>query len=309
MFARIAGTGSFIPPKIITNDQIAQRVDTSDDWIMSRTGVKTRHVVENETAVSMAVESANRALENAGIEANELDMIIATTVSAEKNLPCVACDVQALIGAEHAICFDVNAACAGFITAYQLADAQIQAGFAKKILLVATESLSHIVDWDDRGTCILFGDGAGATVVIVEEGANTSGHVILHADGNRGHVLTNNDKGFVQMDGKEVYKFAVREVPNVIHDVLIQENLEAKDIDLFVLHQANARIIETVAKRLKISMDHFPCNVDQYGNMSSATIPVLLDELNRSGRLKKGIKLILAGFGAGLTWGGMYLEW
>lgn len=334
MFARISGTGSFIPKRVVTNDDIALHVDTSDEWIVSRTGVRTRHVVGNETAVSMAIAAAKNALADANVQADEIQMIIVATVSAEQSLPCVACEVQAAIGADHAVCFDVNTACTGFITAYQLAVSQMRSGFAEHILLVATESLSHLVDWTDRGTCILFGDGAGATIItandeplmereettkantVTEHGetikANTvkgCDPIVLHADGSRGHVLSCSVGNYIQMDGREVYRFAVSEVPKVIHEILEQQDLRAEDIDYFILHQANQRIIETIAKRLKIGMDRFPCNVDKYGNMSSASIPVLLDEMNRSGKLKRGMKLILAGFGAGLTWGAAYVEW
>ncbi len=322
MFARISGTGSFIPERVVTNDDIALHVDTSDEWIISRTGVRTRHVVENETAVSMAIAAAKNALADANIQADEIQMIIAATVSAEQSLPCVACEVQAAIGADHAVCFDVNTACTGFITAYQLAVSQMRSGFAKQILLVATESLSHLVDWTDRGTCILFGDGAGATIItandepLMERGETIKVNtvkgcdpIILHADGSRGHVLSCSAGSYIQMAGREVYRFAVSEVPKVIHEILEQQDLQTEDIDYFILHQANQRIIETIAKRLKVGMDRFPCNVDKYGNMSSASIPVLLDEMNRSGRLKRGMKVILAGFGAGLTWGAAYVEW
>lgn len=308
MYAKIAGTGSFLPKRVVTNDEIAEHVETSDEWIVSRTGVRTRHVVEEETAVSMAIAASENALENSGVNPEEIDLIIVSTVSTEQSLPCVACEVQAAIGAVHAMCFDMNVACAGFITAYQVALAQMEAGFVKKALTVGSESLSHIVDWKDRGTCILFGDGAGAAVVVAEE-SEESNRVILHADGSRGHVLSCKAGQNIQMDGREVFKFAVREVPNVIQEILKKQNLEAEEIDYYVLHQANERIIEAVAKRLKVDMSHFPCNVDQYGNMSSASIPVLLDELNRSGKLKRGMKLILAGFGAGLTWGGTCLKW
>lgn len=319
MFVKIKGTGSCLPEKVLDNAAISQLVDTNDEWIQSRTGIKSRHIVGKETAVSMAAVAAEKALEDAGITAEEIDLLIVSSVSSEQLLPCTACSVQKELGAVNAAAFDLNAACSGFIVAYQMAAGQIKAGLSKKALLIGVECLSNIVNWKDRGTCILFGDGAGAAVISAEEEGNIEIPSVLHSDGNRGEVLTCKNptgerkdeslEGYVAMDGREIYKFAVRQVPAVIDEILEKAEKSVEEIDLFVLHQANRRIVEAIAKRLKQPIEKFPMDMMQNGNMSSASIPVLLDELKQEGKLQPGMKIIVAGFGAGLTWGGMYLEW
>ena len=319
MFVKIKGTGSCLPEKVLDNAAISQLVDTNDEWIQSRTGIKSRHIVGKETAVSMAAKAAKRALEDAQVAAEEIDLLIVSSVSSEQLLPCTACSVQKKLGAVNAAAFDLNAACSGFIVAYQMAAGQIKAGLSKKALLIGVECLSNIVNWEDRGTCILFGDGAGAAVISVEEEGNIEIPSVLHSDGSRGEILTCKNptgerkdgslEGYVAMDGREIYKFAVRQVPAVIDEILEKAEKSVEEIDLFVLHQANRRIVEAIAKRLKQPIEKFPMDMMQNGNMSSASIPVLLDELKQEGKLQPGMKIIVAGFGAGLTWGGMYLEW
>ena len=319
MFVKIKGTGSCLPEKVLDNAAISQLVDTNDEWIQSRTGIKSRHIVGKETAVSMAAVAAEKALEDAGITAEEIDLLIVSSVSSEQLLPCTACSVQKELGAVNAAAFDLNAACSGFIVAYQMAAGQIKAGLSKKALLIGVECLSNIVNWKDRGTCILFGDGAGAAVISAEEEGNIEIPSVLHSDGSRGEVLTCKNptgerkdgslEGYVAMDGREIYKFAVRQVPVVIDEILKKAEKSVEEIDLFVLHQANRRIMEAIAKRLKQPIEKFPMDMMQNGNMSSASIPVLLDELKKAGKLQPGMKIVVAGFGAGLTWGGMYLEW
>ena len=322
MFVKIKGTGSCLPEKVLDNFEISQLVDTNDEWIQSRTGIASRHIAGEETAVSMAAEAARKALEDAKVTAEEIDLLIVSSVSSEQLLPCTACSVQKEIGAVNAAAFDLNAACSGFIVAYQMAAGQIKAGLSKKALLIGVECLSNIVNWQDRGTCILFGDGAGAAVISadeeIEEG-NIEIPSVLHSDGSRGEVLTCKNptgareggslEGYVAMDGREIYKFAVRQVPIVVNEILEKAQKSVSEIDLFILHQANKRIVEAIAKRLKQPIEKFPMDMMQNGNMSSASIPVLLDELNKAGRLQPGMKMVVAGFGAGLTWGGMYLEW
>lgn len=321
MAARIVGTGSYAPENIVTNDYLATVMDTSDEWISSKTGIRERRISKGEGTVELSYQAAKRALENAKVNPKEVDLIICATCSPDKFLPSTACEVQALLGAENAMCFDLSAACSGFIFALKTANAYISSGMANTAIVIGAETLSKILDWEDRATCVLFGDGAGAAIVRNEETPSVLAY-ITGSDGTKGPVLqcearnVNNlfvkgkDKvEYVTMDGKEVYKFAVTCVPKIISELLNQSNMKTEDIKYFILHQANKRIIESVAKRLHISMDKFPLNIDKYANTSAATIPILLDELNQKGMLKKNDKIIIAGFGGGLTWGGALIEW
>lgn len=319
MFVKIAGTGSFLPERVVDNFEIARMVDTSDEWIQTRTGIRTRHIATDETVAGMATEAAKRAVEKAGITPEEIDLIIVSTVSAEQSLPCVACEVQKALGAKGAAALDVNSACSGFITGYQMAAGQIKAGLAKTALVIGSECLSNYVDWTDRGTCILFGDGAGAAILKADcAPEDLRIPCVLHADGSKGDSLTcslGHGKNkvpyneYYRMDGRAIFKFAVKKVPEVIHEVLDLSGHTVEEIDYFILHQANKRIIDAIAKRLRQDESKFPMNIMDNGNISSACIPMLLDDMNRKGLLKPGMKLVLAGFGAGLTWGGFYLEW
>ncbi len=304
---------------MVDNFEIARMVDTSDEWIQTRTGIRTRHIATDETVAGMATEAAKRAVENAGITPEEIDLIIVSTVSAEQSLPCVACEVQKALGAKGAAALDVNSACSGFITGYQMAAGQIKAGLAKTALVIGSECLSNYVDWTDRGTCILFGDGAGAAILKADcAPEDLRIPCVLHADGSKGDSLTcslGHGKNkvpydeYYRMDGRAIFKFAVKKVPEVIHEVLDLSGHTVEEIDYFILHQANKRIIDAIAKRLRQDESKFPMNIMDNGNISSACIPMLLDDMNRKGLLKPGMKLVLAGFGAGLTWGGFYLEW
>ena len=321
MSVKIIGTGSALPEKIVTNDDLTQLVDTSDEWIKERTGIGSRRISTGETVVSLAAKACEKALENAGREAAQVQLLLVATCTPEMGIPCAACQVQSLLGAADAVAFDLNAACAGFLCALNTAYAYIEAGIYENALIVGSEVLSKIVDWTDRGTCVLFGDGAGAVLVERSEQPGILGFV-QHSDGTKGEVLKCDsrqlknpyisltfDSPFVKMDGREVFAFAVRQVPSCIQEVLQQTQLDAGDVDLYVLHQANRRIVEGIAKRLGVEMDKFPMNLDRVGNMSSAAIPVLLDELNREGRLQEGMTLVLSGFGAGLTYGACVLRW
>ena len=325
----ICGTGACVPDRILDNNEIAQFVDTSDQWIQERTGVIRRRIAQTETTASMAAEAGRQALEEAGIRPEEIDMILAATATPDHIFPCAACEIQERLQAVNAVCFDLNAACSGFLFAYQTAQAYIASGMFRTILVVGSESLSRIVNWEDRGTCILFGDGSGAAVLRAKEGRNWI--PAAHSDGKGGPALlcpgpnvsgnggnlpgsdSAEDSGLertgITMDGKAVFQFAVRKVPEVIREVLDANGLSADDIDWFILHQANRRIVESVAKRLKTDIERFPMNLQEYGNTSSASIPILLNEMNRKGLLKKGQKLVMAGFGAGLSWGAAVLEW
>lgn len=321
MSVKIIGTGSALPQKVVTNEELAQLVDTSDEWVRERTGIGSRHISTGETVASLAAEACERALENAGRQAAQVQLILVATAAPETGIPCAACQVQHLLGASGAAAFDLNAACAGFLFALNTACAYIDAGIYENALVVGSEVLSKIVDWTDRSTCVLFGDGAGAVLAERSEQPGVLGFV-QHSDGSRGEALRCDSRQlknpyvslpigepFVKMDGREVFAFAVRQVPACIQEVLRQTGLNAGDVDLYVLHQANRRIVEGIAKRLDIETDRFPMNLDRVGNMSSAAIPVLLDELNREGRLREGMTLMLSGFGAGLTYGACALRW
>lgn len=330
---RITGTGSALPGRIVTNKELEQMVETSDEWIRERTGIGERHVSVGETVVTLGSEAACKALEQAGKRAEEIDLILMATCSPEQYLPCCACQVQAAIGAVNALAFDVNAACSGFLFALNTADAYLRTGLAENALVIGSEVLSKLVDWTDRGSCILFGDGAGAVVV---ERCEASPGILgraLHSDGTGGGVLqcgarelttpyartsaaktdqkqqTDDREHYIQMDGQEVYRFATRRVPQCIEEALADAGLAVPDIDLFVLHQANARIIDAVAKRLHADREKFPTNLERVGNLSSASIPVLLDEQHRQGKLHRGDRIVLAGFGAGLTIGACVMTW
>lgn len=321
MKTRICGTGSALPKRIVTNDDLSKIMDTSDEWIRSRTGIVSRHIAQEETLTSLAVEASRQAIEEAGVLPEEIDMILAATLSADNVLPCLACELQRELGAVNAVAFDINAACSGFLFALQTADAYIKSGRYEKILVVGGEILSKMVDWNDRSTCVLFGDGAGAVLVKADRECGILG-IAQGSDGSRGDALTcgnrkinnpcrkdSSELSYTKMNGQEVYKFAVRTVPRAILEAVEEAGLSVENIDLFVLHQANIRIIESVAKRLKVPMEKFPTNLQECGNISAGSVPVLLDKINREGRINKGDKIVLAGFGGGLTWGAAVLNW
>ncbi len=322
----IRGTGSCVPSYIIDNNALSQFVDTSDEWISERTGVKRRHIAAKETTVSMAAEAGRRALESAGLSAEELDLILVSTISSDVILPCAACEVQKELGASNATCFDLNGACTGFVLAYNTANAYLAGGICKNALIIGSECLSNLTNWHDRGTCILFGDGAGAALLQGVEGRTY--RPVTHSDGEKGSALTlksrhdcngitkeinplsmTDDAYFMQMDGQSVFKFAVRKVPEAIREVLDINSIRQEDVTWYVMHQANRRIVESVAKKLNEPLEKFPMNLQEYGNTSSASIPLLLDEMNRKGMLRSGDLIVLAGFGAGLTWGATILQW
>lgn len=320
MRARIVGTGSSLPGLRVTNSDLSKIMDTSDEWIRSRTGIAARHIAVEETTTSMSAAAARQALEEAGLQPEELDLIIAATISADHVVPPLSCEVQRELGAVHAAAYDLCAACSGFVFALNTAQAYIQSGMYRRILIIGAETLSKMMDWSDRSTCVLFGDGAGAAVVCADEEGLLSG--VQGSDGRKGAVLScggrpvnhpfakqEAENPYVQMDGQEVYKFAVRTVPKCIGQVLDQSGLMPEDISYFLLHQANLRIIEAVAKRLKQPMEKFPVCLEECGNISAASVPILLDQVNKAGKLNKGDKIVLAGFGAGLTWGAAALTW
>lgn len=321
MNAKIIGTGYQLPAYEADNDYLSTLVETSDEWIRERTGIRKRHLAKEETTTSLAAEAAKKALENSGLRAEELDLLIVATITSDMETPSTACRVQAEIGAVHAAAFDINAACSGFLYALYIAEAFMKSGGCRKALLIGAETLSKLVDWTDRGTCILFGDGAGAAVLTASE----QGGVIAQSVGSNGTkwdvlscmgrpnqnplCLSGKEPGYLQMNGQEVFKFAVKTVPLCIEDALKKAKLSEDEVTYYLLHQANRRIIQSVAKRLGQPEEKFPMNIDQCANTSAASLPILLAQMNEQGRLQPGDKLVLSGFGAGLTWGACVVEW
>lgn len=316
--ARLVSTGHFSPPRVVTNAELETLVDTNDEWIRTRTGIRERRLADKDTgAADMAAAAARVALERAGVEPEGIDMILLSTATPDRLLPSTACDVQALLGARNAAAYDYATACSGFLYGISMAEAHIVAGQAETVLVCATEKMSSIVDWTDRTTCVLFGDGAGATVVK----RATDGRGILSSymksDGTLADLLYRPGGGarfpldiavldershFVKMAGPEVFKSAVRSMCDAAETALQRAGVTADEIDLLVPHQANIRIIEATAKYAKMPMDKVFVNVDRYGNMSSASIPVALDEAVEQGRIGEGSLVLMVAFGAGFTW-------
>lgn len=320
MTTKIIGIGSYVPDTVVTNQDLMKFLDTDDAWIRERTGICERRVSKDMGTCGLAIEAAKRAIDDAGIDPKEIDLIVLATSSGDRAFPAAAMDVQAAIGAVNAVGFDITAACSGFIFGLHIAHSFFAAGIYKTALIIGAETLSKVVDWTDRGTCILFGDGAGAAVVRASETGII--RTLMGSDGTKGWTLecqarnlgncVNGIKpelGFMKMDGKEVFKFAVRKVPEIVAQILEDAQMDPKEIKYFVLHQANFRILEAASRRLKVPMDRIPVNIDRYGNTSAASVPILLDELKRDGKLERGDKLVLAGFGSGMTWGATLLEW
>jgi len=318
---RFAGTGRYLPERVVTNDDLAEIVDTNDEWIRTRTGISTRRIADDKTgAADMAAEAARRAMDDAGVTADELDLIIVSTATPDRWLPSTACDVQALLGADRAFAFDLVAACSGWLYAVSMGEGHLAAGRAGTVLVIGTEKMSAILDWSDRSTCVLFGDGAGAAVLKRAEGPTGILSSYHRSDGNLGELLWRPAGGTripldadvvarkehcLKMSGREIFKHAVRSMADACDGALQQAGLTGDDIDLMIPHQANIRIIESTAKYAGIPMDKVFVNVDRYGNMSSASIPVALDEALREGRIEPGMNVLTATFGAGLTWGSM----
>jgi 3-oxoacyl-[acyl-carrier-protein] synthase-3 len=324
--ARITGTGSCMPEQIRTNFDIEKMVDTTNDWIIARTGIEERRIAaEGEYTSDLATRAAERALEMAGVSASEIDLIVLGTITGDYPWPATACIVQQNLGANNAYAYDISAACTGFVYALGCANDFIQSGRGKKVLVIGAETLSRIIDWTDRNTCVLFGDGAGAVVLEATEDGDSgllSSHMhsdgsyldLLYQPGFGTRVMPNaenfdNRSFYLQMQGNEVFKVAVRSLTSVSLEALEANNLSAKDVSLFIPHQANKRILEATAKRIKLNDDQVYINVHKYGNTSGATIPVALDEANRAGMLKSGDLLMFAAFGGGFTWGSTLIRW
>ena len=320
--ARIAGTGSYLPEKVLTNADLARTVDTSDEWIVARTGIRERHVAaEGETTSDLAYHASIRAMEAAGITAADIDLIVLGTTTPDLIFPSSACLLQHKLGANGCPAFDVNAACSGFIYALTIADKFIRSGAAKTALVVGSETLTRMLDWSDRGTCVLFGDGAGA-VVLKADAETGILSTNMHADGGKKELLWNPvgvSAGFkpeehnagvrVLMTGNEVFKHAVKALDSVVDEALEANGLDRHDLDWLVPHQANLRIIEATAKRLDMPMERVIVTVDRHGNTSSGSVPLALDEAVRAGKIQRGQLVLLEAFGGGFTWGSALLRY
>lgn len=321
----IVSTGRYLPDRVLTNADLEKIVDTDDQWIRERTGIRERRLAPDDMgAAEMGARAARVAMERAGVEMGELDLIVVSTATPDRLLPSTACDMQALLGATNAAAFDVQAACTGFIYALSVAEGHLASGRGELALVVSAEKMSSIVDWGDRSTCILFGDGAGAAVVRRSQNGRGVLSNFIRSDGTLAELLWRPAGGsrvpmdvavldekqhMVRMAGREVFKAAVRSMAEAADQALLRAGLTGDDIDLFVPHQANIRIIEATAKYANVPMEKVFVNVDRYGNMSSATVPIALDEAVEQGRLSEGDHVLLVAFGAGFTWGSMVVRW
>jgi 3-oxoacyl-[acyl-carrier-protein] synthase-3 len=320
-YSRITGTGSYLPEKVLTNHDLEKIMDTTDEWIRDRTGISKRHIAAgDETTCDLAEIAANRAMEAAGRTPRQIDLIVFATTTPDRVFPSTACLLQQRLDIHGTAAFDIQAVCTGFVYALGIADKFIKTGSAKCALVVGAETLSRIIDWNDRGTGILFGDGAGAVILEAsDEPGILSTH--LHADGSYEHLLTVDggisqgyDKvqagqAYVKMQGNEVFKMAVNTLGRIVDETLAANNMEKSDIDWLIPHQANIRIIQATAKKLKMSMDHVVVTVDEHGNTSAASVPLALDVAVRDGRIKRGETLLLEAFGGGFTWGSALLKY
>lgn len=318
MYSRIIGTGSYLPEKILTNHDLESMVDTSDEWIRTRTGIVERHIArDDQTASDLAMHASRNAMDAAGVSSDDIDLIIVATTTPDMVFPSTACILQDKLGIENCPAFDVQAVCSGFVYALATADMFVSSGKCKNALVVGSEIYSKIIDWNDRSTCVLFGDGAGAVVLSQSEQPGIlSSH--LHASGNYSKVLSVpgsisggkvQGNPYINMEGNTVFKFAVKVLEEVVQEAVDKNNLQATDIDWLIPHQANIRIIQSTAKKLGIPMDKVVVAVDKHGNTSAASIPLALDMAVRDGRIHSGQLVLLEGVGGGFTWGAVLLRW
>ncbi len=325
-YAHIAGWGKYVPTKVITNDDLSRTVDTSDEWIVTRTGIRERRIVASpkETTATMSIAAAKDALEMAGIAPGELDLIIVATATPEYSFPATACVVQDALGAENAGAFDLSAGCSGFMYGLAMGSQAIASGAQNRVLVIGAETLSRIINWHDRETCVLFGDGAGAVVL---EGGEEPGGVlatVIRADGSGGDLLILPAGGsrqpptldtvatgqhYVKMNGREVFRFAARVMDKSAREVVAKAGLTMDDVDLVIPHQANLRIIQAAARSLEMPIEKFFINLEKYGNTSAASIPIAMCEAVEAGRIEPGDHVVMVGFGAGLTWGAAVVQW
>ena len=313
----VLGAGSALPKRRVTNEELAQQVDTSDEWIVERTGIRSRYVAgEGETTASLATTAARNALEHAGIDATDIDLIVLATATPDQTFPSSATKVQAALGIPDCIAFDVHAVCTGFLYALSVADSMLRSGNADKALVIGAETFSRILDWEDRGTCVLFGDGAGALVLSAEEGERGVLATKLHADGRHNDLLfvdggpsTTGTVGKLRMKGREVFRHAVVNLAEVLNEVLAEAGLTAADVDWVVPHQANARILDATAKKLGLPAEKVVVTVDRHANTSAASVPLAFDTAVKDGRIKRGDLVVLEAMGGGFTWGAAALRY
>jgi len=323
--ARITGTGSYVPEKVLTNRDLEKIVDTSDEWIRSRTGICERHIAaDGEFTSDLATAAARKAMEMAGVSADQLDYIVVGTITGDFPWPATACLVQDKLGAKNAFAYDISAACSGFVYSLDAAYRQIASGAIKTALVIGAEILTRVIDWSDRNTCVLFGDGAGAVILQASDGDSGVLSTHLHSDGSYWELLHQpgfasrnpaSEQGlkeklpYLRMQGNEVFKVAVRSLSDVALEALDANGMTAEQLDLFIPHQANMRILDATAKRLGLRDDQVYINVDRFGNTSGASIPIALDEANRTGRIKPGDMVLFDAFGGGFTWGSALVRW
>ncbi len=323
--ARIIATSSYVPENVVTNQDLEQLVNTSDEWITERTGIKERRIApEGQSASDLAYQASLKALKEAGLKANDIDLILVATVSADMLFPSTGCVVQHMLEAKNAVAFDLNAACSGFLFGLSVANSFITSGQFRRVLVIGTEVLSRFTDWEDRTTCVLFGDGAGAVIL---EGTSEDRGILscdIHSDGSYGDILYVPAGGsrlpaspetvrkrlhFIRMKGNETFKIAVRTLESLVVETLKKNNIEPSQLALLIPHQANLRIIQATASRLGLPMDRVVINLERYGNTSAASIPIALDEAVRNGRVKEGDYILLEAFGGGLTWASTLIKW
>ena len=315
----LLGTGSALPARAVSNAELAQTVDTSDEWIVERTGIRNRHIAaDGETTATLAADAARRAIDAAGVSAQDIDLIVLATATPDQTFPAAATKVQAMLGIDDCVAFDVAAVCSGFLYAVTVADSMIRSGAANRALVIGSETFSRILDWEDRTTCVLFGDGAGAIVLGAEESADGARGILaakLHADGRHNQLLyvdggpsTTQTVGKLRMKGQEVFRHAVVNLASVLNEVMELAGLSAADIDWLVPHQANARILDATARKLKLPAERVVVTVDRHANTSAASVPLALDVAVRDGRIKPGDLVVLEAMGGGFTWGACVLR-
>ncbi|MAM67434.1 MAG: 3-oxoacyl-ACP synthase [Rhodospirillaceae bacterium] len=318
----VAGCGAYLPEQIVTNEELVTRVDTSDEWIVQRTGIRSRHIAaEGEKTSDLALSASRAALDHAGIDASDIDLVVLATATPDETFPSTATTVQASLGMTKGAAFDVQAVCSGFVYAMNIADNFVRVGQVDNVLVIGAETFSRILDWEDRSTCVLFGDGAGAVVLTAEDGAGESGDRgvlsnCLHSDGRHHDLLyvdggpsSTQTVGYLRMEGPEVFKHAVKNLSSVIGEALDLAGLEPGDVDWLVPHQANQRIISSTARKLKVSENKIVVTVDRHANTSAASIPLALNEAVKDGRISSGEVVVLEAMGGGFTWGASVVRW